>query len=178
MCKDCFNKAKVVHGVLQHLNEQQWYVLEDLYKRIAWPLYQKYAHTFDAFKVALTSEAKGSNNPLAVLDDPANMTNKLWHYIRRCLAPQLVKVRANMEVSCFTTVGIDAIRAAFLAGAAVGTEVFPIRIRLIAPPIYVLNTTMLDKDTSMTLLQRGIGIVSEEIGWRGGTWTSRWHPRQ
>ena len=168
-CKDRFNKAKIVHSVLQHLDERQWYVLEDLYKQIAWPLYQKYTHTFDAFKIVLTSKAKGGNNPLAVLDDPANVANKLWHYIKPCLVPQLVKVRANMEVemSCLTTVGIDAIRAAFLTGAAVGTEIFPIRLRLIAQPIYMLSTTMLDKDTSITLLQRGIGIVAEEIGGRG-----------
>ena len=67
--------------MLQHLDERQWCVLEDLYKRIAWPLYQKYAHIFEAFKPALTPEAKGGNNLLAVLDDPANVANKLWHYI-------------------------------------------------------------------------------------------------
>ena len=59
-CEDRFNKAKAVHGVLRHLAERRKYVLEDLYARIAWPLYKKYKHAFDAFKLALAEEAGGS----------------------------------------------------------------------------------------------------------------------
>jgi len=38
-CEDRFNKAKAVHGVLRHLAERRKLYLEELYERIAWPLF-------------------------------------------------------------------------------------------------------------------------------------------
>merc|ERR1719253_449440 len=83
----------------------------------------------------------------------------------------------GVEVSCFTREGIDAIRAALLAGAALGTDASPIRVRLIAPPIYVLSTTTLDKDAGVALLQRAIDVVTEEIGQRGGKMDVKMAPK-
>jgi len=52
------------------------------------------------------------------------------------LAPQPIKVRADVEVSCFTYDGIDAIRESLKAGIALGSqEMGEIKIRLIAPPM-------------------------------------------
>merc|ERR1712194_874190 len=62
-CEERFNKAKTVHGVLRHLAERRKFFLEDLYEKIGWPLYKKYGHAFDAFKLAI-SEEKYSGDPL------------------------------------------------------------------------------------------------------------------
>lgn len=180
-CEDRFNKAKAVHGVLRHLAERRKYVLEDLYARIAWPLYKKYKHAFDAFKLALAEEAggggTGGEDPLAALDVPADVLDELRRYIRRRLAPQPVKIRADVEVSCFTKAGIDAIRAALLAGIDVGTELSPIKIRLIAPPIYVLSTMTLEKDAGIALLTRSIAVIAQEITDRGGKMDVKMAPK-
>ncbi|KAK1741360.1 eukaryotic translation initiation factor 2 alpha subunit, partial [Skeletonema marinoi] len=58
-CEDKFNKAKAVHGVLRHLAERRKFHLTELYERIAWPLYRKYGHAYDAFKIALAEETGG-----------------------------------------------------------------------------------------------------------------------
>lgn len=42
--------------------------------------------------------------------------------IRRRLTPQAVKLRADIEVTCFSYDGIDAIIAALKAGEAMSTE--------------------------------------------------------
>merc|ERR1712070_74232 len=39
-----YNKAKGVHSVLRHIAERHKYYLEDLYKKVGWPLYKKYGH--------------------------------------------------------------------------------------------------------------------------------------
>ena len=180
-CEDRFNKAKAVHGVLRHLAERRKYVLEDLYARIAWPLYKKYKHAFDAFKLALAEEAGGSGtggeDPLAALDVPADVLDELRRYIRRRLAPQPVKICADVEVSCFTKAGIDAIRAALLAGIDVRTELSPIKIHLIAPPIYVLSTMTLEKDAGIALLTRSIAVIAQEITDRGGKMDVKMAPK-
>jgi translation initiation factor 2 subunit 1 len=53
-CEERFNKAKSVHSVLRYFAEQRKTSLEDLYQTIGWPLYRKYGHAYDAFKLAIT----------------------------------------------------------------------------------------------------------------------------
>ena len=186
-CEDKFNKAKAVHGVLRHLAERRKFELEELYERIAWPLYRKYGHAYDAFKIALAEESGGggggeattaaTDDPFATLDVPPDVIDELKLYIRRRLAPQPIKIRADVEVSCFTYEGIDAIRDALFAGIACGTDQSPIKIRLIAPPIYVLSTMTLEKDAGIALLQRAIDVILERIGEKGGKMDVKMAPK-
>lgn len=185
-CEDKFNKAKAVHGVLRHLAERRKFYLEDLYDKIAWPLYRKYGHAYDAFKIALAEESSTggggassseAEDPFATLDVPADVIDELKLYIRRRLAPQPIKIRADVEVSCFTYEGIDAIRDALFAGIAVGTENSPIKIRLIAPPIYVLSTMTLEKDAGIALLQKAIDVILENISKKGGKMDVKMAPK-
>jgi len=166
-CEDRFNKAKAVHGVLRHVAERRKYYLEDLYEKIGWPLYKKYGHAYDAFKLAI-SEEKNSGDPFADLEVPQDLKDELKTYILRRLAPQPVKIRSDIEVSCFTYEGIDAIREALFAGMALGSDQNPIRIKLIAPPIYVLSTTTLEKDVGISLLKSAIDTIEEKITAKGG----------
>lgn len=52
-CEERYNKAKAVHSVLRHVAEVKGLKLEDLYQKIGWPLYRKYGHAYDGFKIAL-----------------------------------------------------------------------------------------------------------------------------
>lgn len=38
---------------MKHVAETQHRKLDDLYKQFGWPLYKKFGHAFDAFKVAI-----------------------------------------------------------------------------------------------------------------------------
>jgi translation initiation factor 2 subunit 1 len=163
-CEDKFNKAKAVHGVLRHIADRKGLYLEELYEKIGWPLYRKYGHAYDAFKLVLGDDI----DPFAELEFPEELKNELKAYIRRRLAPQPIKIRADVEVSCFTYEGIDAIREALYAGMNVGGEKNPIKIKLIAPPIYVLSTTALEKESGINLLNKAIDTINENITAKGG----------
>lgn len=52
-CEDRYNKAKAVHSVLRWVAENKNITLESLYQSVGWPLYKKYGHAYDAFKLAL-----------------------------------------------------------------------------------------------------------------------------
>jgi len=175
-CEDRFNKAKAVHGVLRHVAERRKYYLEDLYEKIGWPLYRKYGHAFDAFKLAI-SEEKNAGDPFEDLEIPQDLKDELKMYIRRRLAPQPIKIRSDIEVSCFTYAGIDAIREALFAGMAVGTENSAIKIKLIAPPIYVLSTTTLEKEVGIALLNSAIDAIREKITAAGGKMDVKMAPK-
>ena len=65
----------------------------------------------------------------------------LLENIQLKLSQQAVKIRADIEVACYTNEGIDSVKDALKAGMAVGTEEVPIKINLIAPPLYVVTTS-------------------------------------
>ena len=65
------------------------------------------------------------------------------------LTQQAVKIRADIEVSCYTYEGIDAVKDALRAGIACSTDVVPIKINLIAPPLYVMTTSTTERAVSI-----------------------------
>lgn len=75
---------------------------------------------------------------------PATLQH-LLSTIGRRLTPQPIKMRADIELSCFTPAGIDAIKRALRAGEGASTEAVPIKAKLVAPPLYVLTTNATDK---------------------------------
>lgn len=52
-CEERYNKAKAVHSVLRQVADQKKKPLIELYEKIGWPLYRKFGHCYDAFKLAL-----------------------------------------------------------------------------------------------------------------------------
>lgn len=83
--------------------------------------------------------------------------------IARRLTPQPVKVRADLEVTCFSYAGVLAIQKALEAGQQVATESIPIDIRLIAPPLYVMISNATDKLGAIETLEKAIEKVTSVI---------------
>ncbi|CAN0032322.1 unnamed protein product, partial [Phaeothamnion confervicola] len=89
-CEDKYNKAKAVHSVLTFVAQKHGLALEDLYKRVGWPLYKRYGHAYDAFKLTLQPDAEDIFRGLEVED---KIKEEISTYVKRRLAPQPVKVR-------------------------------------------------------------------------------------
>lgn len=176
-CEDKFKKANAVHGVLRHLADRKGLYLKELYEKVGWPLYKKYGHAYDAFKLALTEGESGVKDPFEELQIPDEIKTELKSNIRRRLAPKPVKIRADVEVSCFTYEGIDAIREALFAGIACGGENTAIKVKLISPPIYTLSTMTLEKDAGIALLKRAIDTIQESITSKGGKMDVKFAPK-
>ncbi len=52
-CEERYNKSKAVHSIMSTVAKKENKDLEALYSELAWPLYAKYGHAYDAFKAAL-----------------------------------------------------------------------------------------------------------------------------
>lgn len=65
--------------------------------------------------------------------------------IKRKLTSQAVKIRADVEVACYGYEGIDAVKTALKAGLALSTDELPIKINLIAPPLYGMSYVIFSK---------------------------------
>merc|ERR1712109_150547 len=178
-CTEVFSKGKAVNSILRHVaqimefksNEQ----LEDLYKQTAWHFEaktKKKGSSYDWFKQAVQDPS---------LLDECNLDEKikkvLLEQINIKLTQQAVKIRADIEVSCYTYEGIDAVKDALRAGIACSTEAVPIRINLIAPPLYVITTSTPEKQEGLDTLNAACKVIEERIGTFGGSFNIQMAPK-
>ncbi|KAG6853301.1 hypothetical protein C0991_005356 [Blastosporella zonata] len=149
--------------------------LEKLYETIAWPLGKKYGHPYDAFKLALTEpETVFSTLEVPI---PAGTHTLLMATIARRLTPQPIKLRADIELTCYTPAGIDAIKKALRAGEKASSEAVPIKAKLVAPPLYVLSTNATDKYAAVERLERAIESIQSTIEDQGGSLVVKMKPK-
>ncbi|KAF3339327.1 Eukaryotic translation initiation factor 2 subunit alpha [Carex littledalei] len=64
-CKKRYYKSKLVHFIMRQVAENLSIDLEDVYTAIGWPLYRKYGHAFNAFKLI-------AHNPDPILNSLTN----------------------------------------------------------------------------------------------------------
>ncbi|KAJ3055610.1 hypothetical protein HK102_011319, partial [Quaeritorhiza haematococci] len=158
---------------MRHVAEKLHLSLESLYVDFGWPLYKKYGHAYDAFKLAI-------NEPEKVFEGltlEPEVRRELISNIKRRLTPQPTKIRADIEVTCFGYEGIDAIKDALKAGEACSTEDVPIKIKLVAPPLYVMITNSLDKNLGIEMLEKALTKIEETIKKHSGGLTVKMKPR-
>ncbi|KAF8402587.1 hypothetical protein HHK36_010674 [Tetracentron sinense] len=161
-----------------HATVQQHEVNADLYIHVGWPLYRKYGHAFEAFKLvvtdpdsvlnSLTREVKevgpdGQEVTKVMPAMSAEVKDALIKNIRRRMTPQPLKIRADIEMKCFQFDGVLHIKEAMRKAEAAGNNDCPVKIKLVAPPLYVLTTQTLDKEQGILVLNNAITACTEEI---------------
>ncbi|GFG36732.1 hypothetical protein Cfor_00882 [Coptotermes formosanus] len=178
-CTERFAKAKAVNSILRHVAELLNYEsddqLEELYQKTAWLFEEKLkkkASAYDFFKQAVL-------DPSILAECGLDDTTKevLLNNIKRKLTSQAVKIRADIEVACYGYEGIDAVKTALRAGLACSTEELPIKINLIAPPLYVMTTSTPEKQDGLKALNQAINKIEEVITSMGGVFTIQMAPK-
>ncbi|WVO15247.1 hypothetical protein L204_102902 [Cryptococcus depauperatus] len=172
-CEEQYEKGKAVDSILTQLAKKRGATPESLYEKIAWPLHRQYGHAYEAFKLSI-NEPEAVFGPLGL--DEAVLAD-LQSGIARRLTPKPVKVRADIEVKCFSYAGIDAIKRALTAGEALSTEEVPIKVRLVAPPLYVMSTTSTDKSGAIELMEKAVDVIGESIRKEKGDITIKMKPK-
>merc|ERR1711972_1108404 len=178
-CTEKYSKAKAVNSIVRHVaeilgiktNEE----LEDLYRKTAWYFEtraKKQGTAYDYFKQSVADPTL-----LNSLDLDENTKAVLVENIQRKLTQQAVKIRADFECSCFTYEGIDAVKDALRAGIAVGNPEIPIKINLIAPPVYVMTCSTPERSDGLALLNEGCKAVEEKIKSSGGNFSIQMAPK-
>lgn len=105
------------------------------------------------------------------------VAEELKSYISKRLTPQPTKVRADIEVTCFGYDGIDAIKTALRTAEARNTEDTQVKVKLVSPPLYVLTSTTLVKETGIQMLEEAIVEVRNNIEAAGGKLTVKMEPK-
>ncbi|PWA70131.1 eukaryotic translation initiation factor 2 subunit alpha [Artemisia annua] len=192
ICEERYSKSKMVHSIMRHVAETMNVDLEDLYIHVGWPLYRKYGHAVEAFKLIvnnpdsvlgpLTREIKeiGPDGKEVTKVVPAlseDVKDALVSNIRRRMTPQPLKIRADIEMKCFEFDGVLHIKEAMRKAESVGTKECPVKMKLVAPPAYVLTTQTLDKDQGIKVLTNAIAACATSIERHKGKLTVKESPR-
>lgn len=178
-CEEKFAKAKCINSILKHVGEVLEYEtdeqLEELYQKSAWFFDRKYGKagsSYEAFKHAVS-------NP-EILDEcdlDENTRRVLISNIKRRMTPQAVKIRSDIEVSCYDYEGVDAVKNALRAGLNMSTEEMPVRINLIAPPLYVVTTQTLERIEGLAKLNAALEKIKFTIEKAGGVFNVKMAPK-
>ncbi len=178
-CMEVVSKAKAVNSILRHVAAVLGYKsndeLEELYRKTAWHFEaktKKKGSSYDWFKQAVQDPS--------LLDEcglDEETKNVLLENIQQKLTQQAVKIRADVEVSCYTYEGIDAIKAALRAGIARGSEDVPVRVNLIAPPLYVVTTSTPEKQDGLRVLNEACEAIGDKIKEFGGHFDVKMAPK-
>lgn len=179
-CTERYAKAKAVNSILRHVAELLHYdsdeQLEELYQKTAWHFEEKYkkqkASAYDFFKQSVLDPSI-----LAECGLDEHTKEVLLNNIKRKLTSQAVKIRADVEVACYGYEGIDAVKAALRAGLALSTDELPIKINLIAPPLYVMTTSTPEKQDGLKALNDAIEEIQSKITTLGGVFNVQMAPK-
>ena len=175
-CEDKFNKGKAVNTILKHVAMVEKVDVEMLYEKTAWMLEAKHKgkmSAYDAFRLAVTEKPEIFDE----FDLEPGLKAKVVDQIQKRLTPQAVKIRSDIEITCYEYEGVEAVKAALRAGIAVSTEELPVKINLIAPPNYVVTTVSLDKDKGIALLNTAIEKILEVITAKKGRMNVKMAPK-
>ncbi|KAJ2893017.1 hypothetical protein MKZ38_009129 [Zalerion maritima] len=172
-CEERYNKSKMVHSIMRHVAEKTDTPIETLNESIAWPLNKKFGHAIDAFKLSITNPDVWND----ITFPSEAVSDELKSYISKRLTPQPTKVRADVEVTCFGYEGIDAVKAALRTAEARNTQDNQVKVRLVSPPLYVLTSTCLDKNTGIARLEEAIVDIRTSIEAAGGALGIKMEPK-
>jgi len=164
-CEAKYNMSKAVHTIMRNLAAASDIPMLELYEKLGWPLYREHGHAYHAFQKSIEDPTI-----LTKFSDvlPMSVIGSLQKDIIRRMKPQPVKIRADLEVTCFAYEGIEAIKAALKEGEKHSTKETPIKIKLVAPPLYVMMTSSLNKTHGISVLNAACESIAAHIKTKGG----------
>jgi len=168
-----WNKSKAVHSIFRHVAKNSQFGVLELYERFGWPMADKYGHTYNAMRVAMESR----DQFLREFDVPKEIHPILFKNIEKRMKQQQVSIRCLIECTCFAPEGILGIKKAFKKGLELSTDDFVVKIKLEAPPRYILTLQTLKPQEGMVKIQEVIDIIKTEITERGGHLTLKEPPK-
>eukprot|EP01126_Amoeba_proteus_P049157 TRINITY_DN572_c0_g2_i11.p1 TRINITY_DN572_c0_g2~~TRINITY_DN572_c0_g2_i11.p1 ORF type:complete len:287 (+),score=45.45 TRINITY_DN572_c0_g2_i11:206-1066(+) len=165
-----YNKGKTVHSIASHLAGIKKADLQEIYQSVIWPLYKKYDHPYDAFKLM----ASGEEDIYADLEISQEVKDILLRIVSHQLAVQAVKIGAQVDVTSYSG-GIGVIKQALQAGLEEG-EADDVSIQLVRSPTFMIWTTSVDEAKGIAALEKVINRIQEEITKLGGIFVVRKEP--
>jgi translation initiation factor 2 subunit 1 len=167
-CEESYHKARDVHSIVCCSAFECGIPLQQAMETIAYPLYKRQAgkHAYDWFKEAVTNP-EVAFGPLKLSPE---LYDKLVQTTKHRLRTQAVKLRVDIDVTCYTSEGIDCIRDVLRIGQREGEKEpkIPLVVSIVAPPSYIIRCQTENRDEGIKKLYDAVGAMTNEMCARGG----------
>jgi len=170
-----FAKAKAVHGIMQHVSAKYGLEVEEMCKKVSWPLYEKYGSSFEAFKrhveeeINIWNDIDWKGEGLDLSDKAEEIKADIELHMKRRLIASTFRLMAKCEVACHEYEGIDAIKESLQEGYKANKEDIEVHIKLIAHPVFALSCMCKDKELGVNMLNESMNFIKEAILSKGGS---------
>ncbi|KAF1741366.1 hypothetical protein MXB_46 [Myxobolus squamalis] len=179
-CSDKYNRAKIAYYIVIYSAEVMGLKtkeeLEHLMEQTAWKFHEKFSNcggAYEAFRRLLTDPSLLDDSDLT-----EEQKNILVHNIRHRLEPKRAKVRSDIEIACYTPEGIQAVKSSLLCGIELSKSTqTPVKINLIAPPIYMISTMVVDRIEGLDVMNKVVDKIKEEILSKNGYFNLKLAPK-
>jgi len=74
-----------------------------------------------------------------------------------------MKIRADIEVTCFSDEGILAIKEVLKKGESVSSDDIKLKIQLVAPPLYVITAFTTEEEKGINLITKSIDVIKNAL---------------
>eukprot|EP00483_Globobulimina_turgida_P013575 UN13600 len=153
--------------------------MKDLYKLFGFKCAKDYGHLYDGFKFAMNNWEQFL---IKYPNVPQDVQPFLQKNIEKRLKPQIVTVRAKVEITCFTHEGVDAIKRSLKEGLAVGGDIksddnnnakddMNLKIKLVAPPLFTVSVSTYEPVKGIKLVNLVVDAIHDSISKSDGTLT-------
>ena len=157
--KEKYAKSKAVHVIMKILSKKCNIPIDKLYKEITWPLYKKYEHAYDAFKLALNKFEEVFKD--IKMTEPVK--KELMEILRQRMKPKPVNIKSDFIVRCDEFEGIDAIKFALMEGEKKSTKNIPIKFKIISSPLYECSIETINKKEGLDVMGEALKEVERVI---------------
>jgi len=166
-----YNNAKALNSIISYVSSRTQSdpnmtscSMADLYKMFGFQMLEQYEAGNNLFKLA----GRNPDQFLERIQIPEDVRDLVMSNLRRKFTPQVVKIRADVSVTCDGKSGIDAIKEALNSAIETSTKEFPIEISLIGTPLYMVVCSTMDKEEGIIFVDKAIDVIREKIEKLGG----------
>lgn len=178
-CEERYLKARDVHSIVCHaadaVNEARQKAVKDglateavplsrqqAMEMVAFPLYLERGSAWESLKLALTDPEEAFGK----LNLPADLQAVIIQTAQHRLKDQPVKLRADLEITCFGAEGVNAIREVLRVGQKFGEELvpaIPLTVSIVAPPSYTVRAQTEFREEGLKRLTDAVAAMTKAM---------------
>jgi len=173
--EEAYARAKIVHGIMRHVAAINDIGVEELCKKVSWPLHKQHGDAHDALQrhinndINLWEEIDFSQPGKDLTRKADKLRAGIDLHAKRRLLPQIIRLRTKIEVTCFEDEGVDAVRDSLLRGLEASTPDCTLNISLVAHPLFALSCTCRDRTLGKETMERAMDLIRSAIQAKGGS---------
>lgn len=173
--KEAYARAKIIHGIMLHVAAINNIAVEELCKKVSWPLHKLHGDAHDAMQrhikndINLWEEIDFAQPGQDLTQKADKLRAEIDLHARRRLLPRTIQLRTKIEVTCEEYEGVDAVRDSLLKGLEASTADCTLNISLVSHPKFALSCTCRDKTLGEETMEKAMDLIRSAIQARGGS---------